>query len=172
MRTEDVKYQEVLELMEDLKKSKIGEEDDTRCYHLPSELNTRFWGREEVLKVIDAALDPSIRATCLKSLALHGMGGVGKTQIALQYANKSRDRFNVVLWVAAESSISIGQSFLGIARDLGLIKSAEEIQDPAAAILRVKSWLATSRKLLSHSCLQNRFHFSFRNNEEYTCGVD
>lgn len=74
------------------------------------------------------------------------MGGVGKTQIALQYANKSRGRFNVVLWVAAESSISIGQSFLGIARDLGLIKSAEEIQDPAAAILRVKSWLATSRK--------------------------
>lgn len=146
MRNGDVKYQEVLELLEDLKKSKIPEQDDIRCYRLPSELNTRFWGREEVLKAIDAALDPSVRATSLKSLALHGMGGVGKTQIALQYANKSRDRFNVVLWVAAESSISIGQSFLGIARDLGLIKSAEEIQDPAAAISRVKSWLATSRE--------------------------
>lgn len=161
MRIQDVKYQEVLEVMEHLKKSKIQEEEDIRCYRLPSELNSRFCGREDVLQAIEAALDPSVTTTCLKSLTLHGMGGVGKTQIALQYANKSHDRFNVILWVAAESSLSIGQSFLGIARDLGLIKNDEEIQDPAAAILRVKSWLATSRKLLSHKCCQNRCYFFF-----------
>jgi len=39
---EDAKYLELLEAMEDLKKSKIREKDDIRCYHLPSELNARF----------------------------------------------------------------------------------------------------------------------------------
>ena len=56
MRNGNVKYQEVLELLEDLKKSRTPEQDDIKCYHIPSELNTRFWGREEVLKAIDAAL--------------------------------------------------------------------------------------------------------------------
>lgn len=146
MRVEDVKYKEVLELMDDLKKTKIHDEDAIRCHHIPSELNSRFWGREQALKAIDTALDPDYRADALKSFALYGMGGVGKTQIALQYANKNRGRFNVILWVAADSTISIWQSFLDIVKRLGLVANGEDIQDTVTAILKVKSWLANSRK--------------------------
>ena len=146
MRIEDVKYKEVLELMDDLKKSKIHDEDAIRCHHLPSELNPRFWGRESALQAIEAALNPDNGTKSLQSFALYGMGGVGKTQIALQYANRNRERFNVILWVAADSTISIGQSFLDIARHLGLVTTDEDIPDSVTAILKVKSWLAKSRK--------------------------
>lgn len=146
MRVEDVKYKEVLELMDDLKKTKIHNENAIRCHHIPSGLNSRFWGREQDLKAIDAALNPDYRADTLKSFALYGMGGVGKTQIALQYANRNRERFNVILWIAADSTISIGQSFLDIVKRLGLVTNDEDIQDTVTAILKVKSWLANSRK--------------------------
>lgn len=42
MRVEDVKYKEVLGLMDDLKKSKIHDESAIRCHHTPSEPNPRF----------------------------------------------------------------------------------------------------------------------------------
>lgn len=146
IRVEDVKYKEVLELMNNLKKSKIHDEDAIRCHHIPSELNPRFWGREQALQAIEAILNPDDEPNSLKSFTLYGMGGVGKTQIALQYANRNRERFNVILWVAADSTISIGQSFLNIARNLGLETTDEKIQDAVAAILKVKGWLVKSRK--------------------------
>lgn len=146
MRVEDVKYKEVLELMDDLKKTKIHDENAIRCHHIPSELNSRFWAREQALKAIDAVLKPDHRANTLRSFALYGMGGVGKTQIALQYANRNREHFNVILWIAADSTIRIGQSFIDIVKCIGLVTNDEDIQDTVTATLKVKSWLASSSK--------------------------
>ncbi|MGH8565572.1 MAG: tetratricopeptide repeat protein [Gammaproteobacteria bacterium] len=36
-------------------------------------------------------------------LVLHGLGGVGKTQHAVQYAHEQRDRYSQILWASAES---------------------------------------------------------------------
>jgi hypothetical protein len=149
MGIEDVKYKEVLQLMDDLKKSQIHDDDAIRCYHIPSELNRRFWGREQALQAVETALKPNDGTISLQSFALYGMGGVGKTQIALQYANRNRERFKVILWVAADSTISIEQSFLDIARNLGLAMTNEDIPDAVTAMLKVKSWLAKSRKSIS-----------------------
>jgi hypothetical protein len=147
MRIDEVKYKEVLDVMEALKKSKIQDDEAIKCHHIPFELNPRFWGREKALQAIKEALDPEESFGSLKAFALYGMGGVGKTQIALQYANRNRDQYDVILWVAADNTISMGQSFRDIARNLGLVKSDEEIQDAVAAILKVKSWFTETRKL-------------------------
>lgn len=145
MRIDGAKYKEVLDLMEDLKKSKIHDSEAVRYYHIPFGLNLRFWGREQALQAVEEALDPKERAGSLKAFALHGMGGVGKTQIALQYANRNRQHYPVILWVAAQNTISMGQSFRDIAQGLGLVKG-EEIEDAVAAILKVKNWLTEARK--------------------------
>jgi NB-ARC domain len=149
MRTQEIKYREVLHLMEDLQRSKIQDPDPVKYYHVPSELNPRFWGREQTLKAIAEALDPEGSPGFLKTFALYGMGGVGKTQIALQYANQNRDRYSATLWIAADSPISMGQGFLSVARGLGLMSSDEEMRDAVTAILKVKSWLAESRESLA-----------------------
>lgn len=62
------------------------------------------------------------------------MGGVGKTQIAIQYAYRNMEKFDVILWIAADNAIAIGQSFRTIADGLGLLGSNEETKDAAAAI--------------------------------------
>lgn len=81
----------------------------------------------------------------LRSFALYGMGGVGKTQIALKYANTSRDKFDSIFWISSDNAITIGQSFREIAKSLGLIQPGMESDDNAVT-LEVKSWLSSTSK--------------------------
>ena len=46
---------------------------------LPFGINERFFGREAALQAFQKALDPRPGKSMPQSLALHGMGGVGKT---------------------------------------------------------------------------------------------
>ena len=71
MRMEEAKYKEVLELMEGLKNSKIHDTENVRYYHIPFDLNPRFWGREQTLQTIKEALDPQKRSNSLNVFALH-----------------------------------------------------------------------------------------------------
>lgn len=144
MRLEGAKYKEVLELMDNLSVKK-GEEDlRTRFHHLPFLQNSKFSGRGDILTEIKTALDPAVTAHSAKSLALFGMGGVGKTQIALEYAHENKNVYDVILWVSADSAITIGQSFREIAQGLKLSQSTEEVQDSAAAIWKAKNWLSST----------------------------
>ncbi|KAH8813358.1 hypothetical protein F5884DRAFT_879629 [Xylogone sp. PMI_703] len=140
MRSEKTKYKEVLELMDDIKKTKV-DDGFIQCYHVPFELNPRFWGREDALSAVQDVLNPLEKPNTLKTFALYGMGGVGKTQIALQYANRHRQKYDVVLWVATDNTISMGQSFRDIAGHLKLVENDEDNKDPVAATLKVKEWL-------------------------------
>ncbi|KAL9078490.1 MAG: hypothetical protein Q9157_002578 [Trypethelium eluteriae] len=141
MRTEKAKYKEVLDLMDDLRVQKTGGGAVTRCHYIPFELNPRFCGRKQALEAIGEALDPGKAPESLKSFALYGMGGVGKTQIALQYARQCRHKYQFILWISADTFINIGQSFRDIARRLKLGENEDELQDAASAILVVKEWL-------------------------------
>ena len=64
------------------------------------------------MEQVKNALNPHQDSSGIRSLALHGLGGVGKTQITLHYANSSRDAFDASLWISADNSIKMAQSFL------------------------------------------------------------
>jgi anion-transporting ArsA/GET3 family ATPase len=51
--------------------------------------------------------------------ALHGMGGVGKTQLAIEYAHRFAEDYEVVCWITAEQAGSIGEQFAALADGLG-----------------------------------------------------
>ena len=60
--------------------------------------NDRFTGREEVLR----RLREELRArgsTANQPIALHGLGGVGKTQLALEYVHRFGNDYDLVFWV-------------------------------------------------------------------------
>lgn len=158
MRKDDIQYREVLELLGAMKMSRTEDSKRVRYNNIPFAPNNKFSGREDILETIDASLDPETAASSLKSIALFGMGGVGKTQVAMQYAHRSLDTFDVVLWIAADNAIAIGQSFRAVADGLGLLGSDDEMKDAAAAIYKMKNWLSTtsmsfqsSSHLISHS---------------------
>jgi hypothetical protein len=139
LRLDSKKYEEVINAMEQLHTRRP--ETPATIHYIPFAENSRFWGRREILSRIDNALFAETSQSSLRSFALYGMGGVGKTQIALKYANSSRSKFSAIFWIAAENSITLGQSFREIAKMMCLIKPDEEADDNAV-ILEVKSWLS------------------------------
>jgi hypothetical protein len=149
MRKDETHYKEVLTLLNSMRIKNSVESKQDNYNNIPFSANARFSGREDILAAIRSALDPESQASLPKSIALFGMGGVGKTQIATQYAYHELESFDVILWISADNAISIGQSFRTIADGLGLFESDDERRDVAVALYKVKKWLATT-SLFSH----------------------
>lgn len=146
MRLDKGKYDEVLDIAKDLRDSKRDDENNTKCWYVPRSLSRHFRGREDALKAAHAALESDCNSPFVKTFALYGMGGVGKTQTALQYAHLSRREYDVVLWVAAENSMTLGHSCAEIVQPLGLFQKDEDQKDTSKAVMRVKAWLSDTGK--------------------------
>jgi MinD-like ATPase involved in chromosome partitioning or flagellar assembly/tetratricopeptide (TPR) repeat protein len=81
--------------------------------------NTRFTGRETDLRALREQLREHGRAVVLP-VALHGLGGVGKTQIALEYVHRFKSDYDLVWWLDCSQPQFI---------DAALIDLAASIQD-------------------------------------------
>ena len=154
MRADGERNAEILAVMHALQASKLTH-DVLPCYYIPLGIADRFFGREKALRQVREVLQPEGGLSGIRSIALYGMGGVGKTQIALHYANNSRDSFDAILWISADNSIKMAQSFLEVAQRLELVSNSEEAQDSAAARAKVKKWLAQTSKNYLHGASFN-----------------
>nr|WP_264086437.1 FxSxx-COOH system tetratricopeptide repeat protein [Amycolatopsis lexingtonensis] len=83
--------------------------------------NPDFTGRHRLLAALAADLHEGGRAV------LHGMGGLGKTQIATEYVYRHLDRYDLVWWVSAAQETQIRASLTELARQLGLPGAAETV---------------------------------------------
>jgi NB-ARC domain len=114
-------------------------------YMIPYGLNLRFFGRSFEVDILKRSLHPQENRECLKVIAIYGIGGVGKTQLALHYANTSMELYDVVIWIPAETQIKITQALANFATKLGLPK-AKGTEDDYQSIQKVRDWLNTSGK--------------------------
>ena len=87
--------------------------------------NPFFTGRLDLLDKLRHTLRPSVRATVLPS-ALHGLGGIGKTQIAVEFAYRFRSDYDLIWWVAAGDDRSIRRSLVSLGRKLGLSEGEDQ----------------------------------------------
>ena len=51
-------------------------------------------------------------------MALHGLGGIGKTHLAIQYAYMHQKDYTSIWWVDASTTQTLSEGFLGIAQRL------------------------------------------------------
>ncbi|HEY6287542.1 MAG TPA: toll/interleukin-1 receptor domain-containing protein [Ktedonobacteraceae bacterium] len=77
--------------------------------NIPFERNSLFTGREEILERLHTVL--SAGKTTALTQAISGMGGIGKTQTAVEYAYKYQDDYEFTYWIKAESRESIISDF-------------------------------------------------------------
>ncbi|MFG3080322.1 FxSxx-COOH system tetratricopeptide repeat protein [Streptomyces parvulus] len=92
--------------------------------------NQNFTGRSELLDLLGQRLREG--TTTVLPEAIHGMGGVGKTQLAIEYAYRHQSEYDIVWWIPSERPGQIGQSLVELAKRLGLVTTSEaNIAGPA-----------------------------------------
>ncbi|MFI7186442.1 FxSxx-COOH system tetratricopeptide repeat protein [Streptomyces anthocyanicus] len=95
--------------------------------------NPDFSGRETVMGQLRTGLLSGRQAVVQ---ALHGMGGIGKTQIALEYAHRFASQYDLVWWVDAEQADQLPVRYTALADRLGVAKSDAGSEPNARALLQ------------------------------------
>lgn len=106
--------------------------------------NMNFTGRDEILTQLRESVQRGQGATAVTTApsgdpllkALQGMGGVGKTAVAIEYAHRYQSDYDVIWWVQADQLTLLRSSLAGLAKPLGLEAAAAiGIEAAAAAVL-------------------------------------
>jgi hypothetical protein len=103
-------------------------------------LGTLFKGRaafiERVRESLTRAADGGLAVV---ATALYGLGGIGKTRAAVEYAWAFQEKYTALLFVIAETPEALRRNFAALARLLDLPEQAEK--EEGARLLAVLDWL-------------------------------
>ena len=108
-----------------------------QIWNIPHRRNPLFTGREAILENIGKSLAKN--QAVMLAQAITGLGGIGKTQTALEYAYRNHDNYRAVLWVRADTPEVLHADFATLAGVLKLFKTQE--QDQSIAVKAVQRWL-------------------------------
>ncbi len=109
----------------------------SRAWNVPHDQRTDFVGRRDLLEALATDLGP--RST-VSTRAITGPGGVGKTRLAVEYANSHRDDFDVVWWLRAEESTTLRGDLAALGGQLGLATASAATLE--LTLREVRAWLA------------------------------
>jgi tetratricopeptide (TPR) repeat protein len=115
-------------------------------WNIPFPRNPYFTGRENILKNLYDAFRTGKTAATAQPQAISGLGGIGKTQIAIEYAYRYSNDYQVGLWVRADTPQLLISDFVVVAGLLNLPEKDVQVQNKA--VEAVKRWLKEHRNWL------------------------
>jgi tetratricopeptide (TPR) repeat protein len=107
-----------------------------RIWNVPNR-NADFTGRDAILEKLHEDLEGGRRAAVLAH-ALYGLGGVGKTQVALEYAHRYQSDYDLIWWIPAEQPQGISLALAELADRLGFQTSDNAAEAAGVALERLR----------------------------------
>jgi len=84
-----------------------------------------------------------------RAVVLHGLGGIGKTQLAAAYAKRHKDTYSAIFWLNIKDEDSLKQSFVKLAKQISReyrsvipVSNLMANQNLDEVVESVKSWLS------------------------------
>jgi tetratricopeptide (TPR) repeat protein len=114
-------------------------------YHCPYRQNAFFTDRETILTALSSFFTFA-QTHQTRILALNGLGGIGKTQIALEYLYRTSDLYQTILWLNASSRERFSTEVSALAEKLALPE--KDRADEEHLFAAVKRWLQSQTSWL------------------------
>ena len=143
LKTDAKHNTEIVEALESLTIKNL--ESPSSFYFIPRGISKQFFGREEQLTAIHDSFLGGDQTAILLTL-LHGLGGVGKSRLALRYIERHRAELDAIIWLSADSVVKLEQDLTEVAQRLGLSTNQGDSQDSSSATIKVREWLTGSGK--------------------------
>ncbi|HJT57569.1 MAG TPA: FxSxx-COOH system tetratricopeptide repeat protein, partial [Ktedonobacteraceae bacterium] len=110
-------------------------------WNIPYRRNPFFTGCEETLTHLRQALQTEHVAALSQPQGISGLGGIGKTHIALEFAYRYQHDYQALLWVRADSASALTSEYVALAHLLTLPERDE--QDQRIVVEAVLRWFRT-----------------------------
>ena len=108
-------------------------------WNVPYRQNPYFTGRKELLETLHKKLTTERTTALTQTQAITGLGGIGKTQTAIEYAYRHRKDYQIIWWIRAEEATTLAADYAQLAIKLDL--SGHKTTKQASQIQAVRDWL-------------------------------
>lgn len=100
---------------------------------------------EDLLTKLNQLLNSSAANETTNVAVCYGMGGVGKTQLAIQLTKLCRKNYGTglsICWFSADTSEQLIKDYIALGKELHILQADEDEQiDPKELAMRVKTWI-------------------------------
>ena len=108
-------------------------------WNIPLARNSFFTGRHQELEQLYRQLQQSNTVAIGQTHAISGLGGIGKTQLAVEYAYRYREKYRSIFWVLADSRETLNTAYSNLAKLLNL--PGKDQPEQHQIVTAVKDWL-------------------------------
>jgi len=112
-----------------------------KVFMIPYDRNPHFVGRDDLLSQLREELQETKPKKYNHRVAIYGMGGVGKTQIAIEYVYRHENDYGDIYWVNASDEAAFLSGFQGIGSKTGCLSIGTDDSQPREMARNVLGWL-------------------------------
>jgi len=116
-------------------------------FMVPYPRNANFTGRKNLLTRLCEKLSDTAPSSWNHRVALYGLGGVGKTQLALEYVYSHKQVYERIYWISAVSEATVFAGFQEIAQRTRCVPTTLQLT-PSDIAKRVLEWLSVQESWL------------------------